>query len=150
MKHIDEETLSMYIDGELPSPQVKMVKEHLAGCLPCRRLLEEYGSFGEALRQEEAFWDTETFTRTVMDKINASGRQRRLRSFIPAHGLRSYAAVAAVLLLVLGGGAFLERVQFRQQIESQTGSLVASHYTSRMGDLGAFVEIEGGKNQSAR
>lgn len=151
MKHIDEETLFLYMDGELPSPRAEKVREHLAGCLECRRLFKEYVAIGEAAKQDpDAIpWDIGAFTGAVMKKVNTGKRKPWFRP-IPALNPRYFAAAAAVLLLALGGGVLLERVEFRAQVEAQTRSLVANHYTARMGDLGAFVELKEGGNQSAR
>lgn len=112
MKHVDEETLFMYMDGELPFSEAKRVKEHLAGCPECRALLKEYGMVSEGFKEEDVSWDTEAFTRAVMEKVNAQVN-----------------------------GVLLERVQFRERIEVQTQSLVATHYTSRIGRPGSICPM---------
>ncbi|MBI4863875.1 MAG: type II secretion system F family protein [Candidatus Riflebacteria bacterium] len=43
------EALSAYLDGELPADQADRVRQHLARCVACARLLTELGSAGEEL-----------------------------------------------------------------------------------------------------
>ena len=39
----DRQLLSVYFDGELPSPWKEKMESHIAGCLSCREHLEAYG-----------------------------------------------------------------------------------------------------------
>jgi len=51
MRHVDQERLLRYADGELPDRQARRVREHLQACWQCRTELEELQStVGECVR----------------------------------------------------------------------------------------------------
>jgi anti-sigma factor RsiW len=50
----DNQLISVYLDGELPSPWKEKLEDHLAGCRACRERLETYRAFFVEPAQEEA------------------------------------------------------------------------------------------------
>jgi len=108
----DRQLLSVYFDGELPSPWKEKMDDHLGDCPSCRQRLEEYGrrSLGPAQGEgaaldaeiaaaQDRVWRTfEPRIAPVQQKVTPFGSavwQRRLSIPIPA------AAAAAVLLAAL-------------------------------------------------
>jgi hypothetical protein len=50
----DRQILSLYLDGELPSPWKEKMETHLETCAECRNRLETYRAFSTAPIREEA------------------------------------------------------------------------------------------------
>ncbi|MDR2257911.1 MAG: zf-HC2 domain-containing protein [Treponema sp.] len=50
----DHQMLSVYLDGELPSPWKEKMEKHLAFCASCRDRLESYGEISRHLKRAEA------------------------------------------------------------------------------------------------
>jgi hypothetical protein len=100
----DRQILSVYADGELPSPWKEKLESHLAQCPECGKLLETYRLFsaaGAALNEEEAaakkrVWQRlESVSGRAFHSFSAHGLWRRSLSIpLPA------AAVAAAALFI--------------------------------------------------
>lgn len=78
--------LSAWIDGELEGPDAAAVREHVAGCAPCRRRHALLAAVGEAVRRLPP--------ETVSDGFDDAFRRRRAR----APGLRTFPRRRAALL----------------------------------------------------
>ena len=107
----DPQLLSIYMDGEMPSPWKEKMETHLAGCSGCREKLENFRRFfekntsvlqtGEGRELMEA--EIETAKERVWRNIESRRRfqpraglwQRRLSIPLPA------AAAAAVIIVLL-------------------------------------------------
>jgi hypothetical protein len=50
----DRQMLSVYLDGELPSPWKEKLEKHLALCAPCRDRMDAYRGISKKLRKVEA------------------------------------------------------------------------------------------------
>jgi hypothetical protein len=104
----EHQILSVYLDGELPSPWKEKMENHLAGCLACRKKLEAFRAVSGAMKAGEMSMP-ESAKERVWRNLEA-GRQGAL----PARGHRAPsiwrksvsiplpAAAAAALLIVLG------------------------------------------------
>lgn len=97
--------LSAYLDGELEAPWKASVEAHVAGCPACAVALERLRSVRERLKGDEEPELVETMAR-VRNALAA-------RIATPSHRWRSItvplplAAIAACLVLLLGGGLVL-------------------------------------------
>lgn len=95
--------LSSYLDDELPAVEREALEAHLAGCAPCRAVLED-------LRAVVAWAPTYAGTapaRDLWSGIADEIERRRVVTF-PARGAQRFSlsqlAAAAVLVAVLSGG----------------------------------------------
>jgi hypothetical protein len=65
----DRQILSVYVDGELPSPWKEKLESHLASCPGCRRYLEDYRRISAFASGE----DTRAAADRVWQKLAGSG-----------------------------------------------------------------------------
>ena len=107
----DRQLLSVYVDGEMPSPWKEKMESHLAQCPGCREHLEHYRSLFAL--SDEAKLHEEALMQAAKDRVwlNLQARQRtgsRYRVFAAADMWRrrvsvplpAIGAVAAALVLV--------------------------------------------------
>jgi hypothetical protein len=117
----DKQLLSVYHDGELPSPWKEKMETHLASCAACRSALVSYGTLSASLRTEPEAVE-EAFSGAlarVREKLPEAGR-RRLPS--PIRRLVSrrvavplpFAAVAAAALVFAAALVITERGGMRR------------------------------------
>ena len=108
----DRQLLSVYLDGELPSPWKEKMESHLAQCSGCREHLENYRRLF-ALSDETALHEN-TLMEAAKDRVwlNLQSRQRTGSRFrAPAYAgvwrrkvsipLPAFGAAAAAIVLVL-------------------------------------------------
>lgn len=93
--HLDDETLSAYLDHALAAPVRSSVAAHLAGCAACRRTLAELRAVVTLLGDLPAPAPPRSFALTP---AMAAARQPRIIRLLPH--LRALTAVAAVVLLI--------------------------------------------------
>jgi anti-sigma factor RsiW len=104
----NRQILSVYHDGELPSPWKEKMETHLAQCAECRNRLEQYRSFSlSAAGQEEPDARIEAVKDRVWQKLafaGANGVRARARESLWRRSivipLPVAAAAAALLVLV--------------------------------------------------
>jgi hypothetical protein len=128
----DRQLLSVYLDGELPSPWKEKMENHLASCSLCRGTLETWKRISGDMRIEEdprageRVWDRLRLRMEDAEgaKITGgeeafrpaaafSGAGRRVRAAIwrrrvslPFPAVAGMAAAAAVMVLILGSVLF--------------------------------------------
>lgn len=104
----DFEKLMLYLDGELHEEELHRVREHLEGCVECRRVLATQSRLEESWRSGFSFPEGSEFRR-MEDRIFRRVHGRRgWRSIIPVA-----AGIIAVLLgvkLILSENPSLDRV----------------------------------------
>jgi hypothetical protein len=106
----DRQILSLYADGELPSPWKEKLEIHLPLCARCRERLEAYRGLSRFLRRAENGDSLEAAKERVFLKLRRSGGDSLPRSLslwrknvsIPFPAM----AAAALLLFVLGLAVF--------------------------------------------
>ncbi|MCL2186081.1 MAG: zf-HC2 domain-containing protein [Treponema sp.] len=129
----EPQLLSIYLDGELPSPWKEKLQEHISQCSVCKAKLDNFAYLQKLLNNDKAQTEQEdrTFTEQelletqerVWDKIEAHKHytpkygmwQRRVSIPLPA------AAAAAIIIALLA--AFLIRDPGRTGFANQRGSL---------------------------
>lgn len=75
----DETLLSAFMDGELSENQAQSVRRHLAGCEPCRQLLEELKAADAMIQGLETMEPSADFERTFWRKVNEHQERQRSR-----------------------------------------------------------------------
>ena len=104
----DRQLISVYHDGELPSPWKEKLEDHISGCRSCRERLEAYRHISEASvraeppdaayervwRRLEAATGNVKNTRFSAERVSRRWLQKRIAVPVPA------AVAAAVLLIV--------------------------------------------------
>lgn len=105
----EEGVLSAYLDGELLSPWLDAVEEHLSGCGICAARLERLRAVGQRLRAETEpdFVDAMARTRNALSSHLASGAGRWRPVSVPL----PLAALVACLVLLLGAALVLTTVR---------------------------------------
>ncbi|MDR3145185.1 MAG: zf-HC2 domain-containing protein [Treponema sp.] len=114
----DRQILSLYVDGELPSPWKEKLEDHLASCPGCRAILESWEHLSAELRDEDEPGRSERVWEGIEARINTaqtlpsreSSGARRLglpdlwhrRVSLPLPAAAALAAAAAAFVFVLG------------------------------------------------
>ncbi|MDR0457290.1 MAG: hypothetical protein LBH20_11485 [Treponema sp.] len=122
----DHQLLSVYFDGELPSPWKEKMESHIAGCRQCARRLEAYrrispaasGGMTEALKERvwQRLEQRTGFSAEWPPIQNRAVWRRRISVPLPA------AAAAIVLFITL---AFLAVLKITESAES-SGMILAA------------------------
>jgi hypothetical protein len=113
----DRQILSVYLDGELPSPWKEKMESHLASCPLCRERLESWGRISGKMRGEEEpvplerAWerlcgrirDAEESNKFIAGERASPGGLWRRRVVLP---FPAAAAAAAALLFLIGSILF--------------------------------------------
>lgn len=103
----DHQILSLYLDGELPSPWKEKLESHLSLCARCRKRLDAYRILSRSLGRGENGGELETAKERVLLRLQNRGEDAlprglglwRKKLSIP---LPAAAAAAAILLFALG------------------------------------------------
>jgi len=109
----DRQIISLYLDGELPSPWNEKMKSHLASCPECQTIYNDYGGLREKLGDLGEDY-IKTAQDRVWEKLSAAEewnfKPSRRRSVVNRSSLRIWrgsvtlplpvAAAAAVLIIV--------------------------------------------------
>jgi hypothetical protein len=113
-RHPSHQTLSLYVDEELPEGRRTRVVEHLEGCLKCRREVDFMLEAQRGLREIAKPRPPRDLLEHILERRDAGERiilptawasPRRLRPAIPAvAGIALAVLVAAIGLVVLGSG----------------------------------------------
>ena len=105
MECYSEQTLALFVDGELPADEAHRVREHLVACHPCRELMD-------ALRAEN---------RSLSDSLHEVPEEAPGRMSF-SHLRHSWvwgdmAALAAVLALAAIGSAWIDKLRIPEALE---------------------------------
>jgi hypothetical protein len=103
----DHQILSLYLDGELPSPWKEKLESHLPLCVRCRERLDAYRILSRSLGRDENREGLEAAQERVLLRLQNRGEDALPRSLslwrrklsVP---LPAAAAAAAILLFALG------------------------------------------------
>jgi anti-sigma factor RsiW len=115
VRHISEEEISAWVDGQLGPGESAQVESHIRDCGECRAAAKEMSALAEAFRATEiAELPSYIWSRIEANLDNAvPARGPNLRSrFVPVIGhpvwMRATAAILAVVVLAVGGALFME------------------------------------------
>ena len=96
----DRHFISLYFDGELPSPWNEKMEIHLKSCDECRAILEGYSQLGERLK-EEPEKALQAAQARVWEKLSVRRTRTRTSMWNRYITLPLPAAAAAVLIIVV-------------------------------------------------
>jgi hypothetical protein len=117
----DRQLLSVYLDGEMPSPWKEKLEEHLAGCSLCAKKLEEYERLSIKPGKEEEAYISAVKDR-VWQKLEPQSTEVKITRYPSREGIRPRytenlwqrrisiplpAAAAAAAILVIAALAFI-------------------------------------------
>jgi anti-sigma-K factor RskA len=115
VKHISEEEISAWVDGQLGPGASGRVESHIRDCGDCRAAAKEMSALAEAFRATEikelppSIWSR--VEANLESAVPARGRDLWSR-FVPVIGhpvwMRATAAILAVVVLAVGGALFIE------------------------------------------
>jgi hypothetical protein len=107
----DRQLLSVYLDGELPSPWKEKLESHLARCPDCRRELERYRLAGDTAEQSRVEAAKERVWRKLEERRRSGGGgrpvsvwRRRVSVPLPAAVAAAALFIAAAFFFTRGGG----------------------------------------------
>jgi len=105
LKHLPDEEIQDYLDGNLCPENALLVQEHLEACSFCQEALRHYQALYSSLGDDKGFELSTGFARSVVKKLPAEGeRESRF-------GLVSI--ILAVLGIIVSAGVTLCYVDFR-------------------------------------
>jgi hypothetical protein len=110
----DHQILSVYMDGELPSPWKEKMEDHLARCARCREKLESYRRASRLLDRAGTGGGVEEALKGAKERVWLKLQDKPERGFSPRPGVWSRsvavplpaAAAAAILFIALGALIF--------------------------------------------
>jgi predicted anti-sigma-YlaC factor YlaD len=125
----DQQILSLYLDGELPSPWKEKMDAHLASCQACRHRLEQYQKLSTVLEEDrtEALPETESrvWNRVIsqiptqVDRAANNYRIWRRSVSLPLPLAAAAAAVFAVVLFLAVQGRQYSSLQYPNSAQEQ-------------------------------
>ncbi len=146
-RHATAEDLSAYLDQELEAPQLRLVKDHLETCEPCRRKLQGLRGVQHQLHRLEQLAPPPLLAGDIQRRVRLEPRHRglfdnledRLRR-LPEQGTM-LVVFASVFALAVIGYLFTEGIQ---RHEGRTSVIVPSAGTVTEADAEhPTVEVEG-------
>lgn len=115
VKHISEEEISAWVDGQLGPGETGQVEHHVRECSECRSAAKEMSALAEAFRATEIadvppyIWSR---IEANLDKAVPTREGSLWSRFFPVIGhpvwMRAAAAMIAVVILAVGGALFIE------------------------------------------
>jgi hypothetical protein len=143
----DKQFLSVYYDGELPSPWKERMERHLETCSECRKRIDIYRETSCLIKDGEAADVMETVKGRIWRRITAGGIVREPFLTVPPHGRRRFlpprisqavasaaagaavaVAVICIMLLVTGRRNDAGAVAAGDNTENFAGMAVSSDY----------------------
>ncbi|MDR2808845.1 MAG: zf-HC2 domain-containing protein [Spirochaetaceae bacterium] len=126
---IDRQLISIYLDGELPSPWKEKMEVHLAECSECAEHLERYRRLSQCLHTTSA--EESVVLRTVQDRVWQNVNRRvpkpvplwRHRVLVPLPALAAAAAVLIVFSVVFVAQQMKEEASVQEQVNMALGGM---------------------------
>jgi len=118
-----ERVLDPYVDQELEPDAAGPIRDHLAGCAPCRRHVDERETLGRLVRSAPFYPASDALRARVSAQLARSASIR---------GFASWAAAAALVLSAGTGIAMMRSAAVRDA--AMVDEVVGSHVRSLMAD----------------
>lgn len=163
----EEDILSAYVDGELSSEREVQVKEHLASCGRCRRIVDTYRMLGEFLSQSEETLEP-SFARSqervwerIQARVGAEDRRapepfwkKRIQIPVPLVAAAGFLFLGLILFIALqvnnprddGIETLISQQQLAKESliaeESQESAIELEKLVKFLSEQGAAVEVK--------
>lgn len=118
--------LSLYIDDELSSEEMKQVEEHLNSCENCQKVLDEYRNLISVLKNLPEEEPPEGYCERLHEKLLATGSQAqnkgpvsKIKGFNRSKWLK-YGSIAAALVLVVAVAGINNMGRLGMKAENQS------------------------------
>jgi hypothetical protein len=129
--HLSEESLLLFISGELPDPERRLAVDHLAWCGPCRQRLEEASSFAGEMRQAVNRADYERFS----SRLDSVHRRSGWFSRVLRYSVTALSATAALIVGLLVWNSSVPPVSATELLDR------AVHEDSQRAERAAYVSL---------
>jgi len=139
--HLDDESLSAYLDTELRRDELSKARRHLETCLPCRDRLEALSRTTELIGRRLEAVPSATRQEHLERALEASSPSRRAGCSPRARRRPAIASWAAALLVVIGGGALLW--SFHPGFTGSSSTSASSRLANRQLSAGAGAGSSG-------
>jgi len=105
LKHLKDDEILEFLDGNLPAPEATSIEEHLEKCPACQEALRQYQSLYDGLSRDEGFVLSKGFAKSVVSRLQA----------VPQEKPRiNYASVFWVILgIFIGMGVLIKFVDLK-------------------------------------
>ncbi len=84
LKHLNDEEIQEYLDGNLPAQDLTIIEEHLESCTVCQDSLKQYRYLYDGLVKDEGFELSKDFAKTVLSRIGAEAQTKPHFNYIYA------------------------------------------------------------------
>ena len=71
LKHLNDEEIQEYLDGNLPVQDLTTIEEHLERCPVCQDSIKQYRYLYDGLAKDEGFELSKDFAKTVLSRLGA-------------------------------------------------------------------------------
>lgn len=82
LKHLTDEEIQDFLDGNLPHERALLAKKHLETCARCREALRQYQSLCVGLGDDRGFELSKGFARSVIRRLPAEGQAESRFTFL--------------------------------------------------------------------
>jgi anti-sigma factor RsiW len=82
LKHLTDDEIQDYLDGNLPEEKTLSIKRHLDSCPACRQALRQYQTLYEDLQEDKGFELSKGFARAVLQQIPTEPEAQSRFSFL--------------------------------------------------------------------
>jgi len=122
--HATAETLSAYLDHELPGPEAREIEEHLADCAVCKSRFAGMKNVVGSLRRLDRLAPPSTLEQVVARRVAFDGEQKGLFDRLEG-GLRTFERQSSMLALFGFVVAFAVMILlFAQALEQRRNSMI--------------------------
>jgi len=76
LKHLNDEEIQEYLDGNIPAQDLIIIEEHLEKCPVCQDSLKQYRYLYDGLAKDEGFDLPKDFAKTILSRLGAEAQMK--------------------------------------------------------------------------